>query len=87
MDEDVLATMRHFPHQAWAIEGLARRDETFRSLCADFALAQAALQRWQSSDASVRDQRCAEYEDLIRDLTGEITAALAAVAAAPQGHG
>lgn len=76
MDHCVLVAIARFPDRGHAIEELARRDEDFLSLCADLADAQAALERWEHSVLPVREARCAEYRDLIRDLAVEVDAAL-----------
>jgi hypothetical protein len=72
MDEDLVAAARWFPGRLHALEALAAADESFRSLCADFAEAEAALQRWRASASAVREQRCAEYEELVESLAGEV---------------
>jgi hypothetical protein len=50
--------------------------EEFLLRCADLAEAEAALGRWERSETSVREDRCAEYRELVRDLAGEIEATL-----------
>ncbi len=47
-------------------------DEGFRSLCEDFAEAQAAFVRWEHSSSPVRAARCDEYRTLVRDLAAEL---------------
>jgi hypothetical protein len=76
MDRRLLAAIAHFPDRGHAVEELARRDEEFLLLCADLAEAEAALSRWERSDTPVREARCAEYRELVRDLVGEIEATL-----------
>jgi hypothetical protein len=76
MDRRLLAAIAHFPDRGHAIEELARRDEEFLLLCADLAEAEAALARWERSDAPVREARCAEYRELVQDLAVEIEAKL-----------
>ena len=76
MDHSLLVAIARFPDRGHAIEELARRDEDFRSLCADLADAQAALEHWRCSVSPVREARCAEYQDLVRDLAVEVEAAL-----------
>jgi hypothetical protein len=78
MNEGVLAAVRHFPERQRAIETLAASDESFESLCADLADAEAALAGWQASTAAVREARCAEYRDLVEDLAREVEMALKA---------
>lgn len=74
MDDPALAAMMRFPDRRSIIESLSRRDEGFRSLCADLAEAEAALVRWQASSSSVKDARCEEYAALIESLAAEIEA-------------
>jgi hypothetical protein len=72
----VQAVIARFPDRGHAIEELAHNDDDFRSLCEDFAEAEAALARWERSSSSVREARCAEYRDMVRDLAAEIEAEL-----------
>lgn len=67
---------RRFATRWRAIEELAARDEDFRALCVDLADAEAAAMKWEHSTSPKRDQRYTEYLDLVRDLAGEIEAAL-----------
>jgi hypothetical protein len=72
----LLAAIAHFPDRGHAVEELARRDEEFLLLCADLAEAEAALGRWERADTPVREARCAEYRELVRDLALEVEATL-----------
>jgi hypothetical protein len=85
MDESLLTAVQRFPDRQRALEALAGCDESFRSLCADFADAQAALRRWEESASAVREQRCAEYEELVESLAAEIASTLDSVEAASGG--
>ena len=76
MHHAVQAAIACFPDRGHAIEEVARTEDSFRSLCEDFAEAQAALERWERSPSSVREARCAEYRELVRDLAVEIEAEL-----------
>ena len=83
MDDDLVAAARRFPDRRRAVEALAAADESFRGLCADFAEAQAALQRWRASASVARERRCAEYEELVESLADEIATYLDAAGASP----
>lgn len=76
MNKGVTAAQHRFPERARSIERLAVRDEDFRDLCIDLADAQAALQRWELSTEPTREQRSAEYAEMVHDLLGEIETAL-----------
>ena len=76
MHHAVQAAIARFPDRGHAIEELSRMDDSFMSLCEDFAEAQAALVRWERSGSPVRTARCAEYQELVRDLAAEIEAEL-----------
>jgi len=76
MDRRLLAAIAHFPDRGHAIEELSLWDEEFLLLCADLAEVEAALARWERSDTPVREARCAEYRDLVRDLAVEVEAML-----------
>ena len=76
MDQSLLAAIARFPDRGRAIEELAGHDEEFRSLCADYADAKAALAGWERCASPVRDERCTEYRGLLRDLALEIESAL-----------
>ena len=76
MNSSVLAAIARFPDRGHAIVGLARKDEDFLALCVDLADAAAALERWERSESPLQEARCAEYRDLVRDLTAELEATL-----------
>jgi uncharacterized protein YdcH (DUF465 family) len=58
------------------IRQLSARNESFHDLCEDFAIAEAALHRWEKSSGPDRDQRCAEYRELVSELRNEVETAL-----------
>ena len=76
MQHAIQAAIARFPDRGYAIQALAGMDEGFQALCEDFAAAQAALVYWERSSSSVREARCAEYRELVRDLAAEIEAEL-----------
>ena len=83
MDQNLAAAKRHFPARGRAIEELAARNDDFRALCTDLADAETEVQRLVTSVLPKRDQRVSEYLELVRDLVGEIEAALDAAAIIP----
>jgi hypothetical protein len=76
MDRNVSVAIARFPDRGHAIEALARRNEDFRSLCADLADAEAAAVRWEHSSLPVSQARSAEYRELARELGAELEATL-----------
>jgi hypothetical protein len=76
MERCLRVAIARFPDRGHAIKELAGRDEEFLELCTDLADAEAALERWIGSILPVREARCAEYRDLVRDLAVEVKTAL-----------
>jgi hypothetical protein len=75
--DTITGTVRaRFPDRSHAIEELARSNDDFRSLCADFTDVEAAIKHWEHADSAFRDERCAEYRELREDLGREIRAFL-----------
>ncbi|MBB4320547.1 hypothetical protein GGE43_004000 [Agrobacterium tumefaciens] len=78
MDEGVAAVRLRFPTRVQAINELASRDVIFCEICQDFAEAQTELARWEAASSDpVRDDRVAEYKELLAALCREIEDALA----------
>lgn len=72
MDEGVAAARRQFPARVEAIDELALRNNVFCEICRDFAEAQKELASWEASSGPNRDERCAEYRELVAGLGKEI---------------
>jgi hypothetical protein len=83
MPDGLHAAIQRFPEQRAAIEAMSARDDGFRTLCDDLAEAEAALSRWEGSTAPYRNERCAEYRELVASLTAELEAALRTAAIVP----
>jgi crotonobetainyl-CoA:carnitine CoA-transferase CaiB-like acyl-CoA transferase len=83
MSDDADAASHSVLKRGKEIERLSARSESFRDLCADFAMAQDVLSEWKASTAPEREERCAEYRQLISELAEEIDAALDAAAVIP----
>lgn len=65
-----------FATRAALIDELAARDENFRDLCDDFATANELRLSYEIACGPERDERHAEYVDLVDSLRIEIEAAL-----------
>lgn len=76
MEEGVAAVRLRFPARVQAINKLAMRDVVFCEICRDFAEAQTELAKWDASSDPVRDERMAEYGELLAALGREIEDAL-----------
>ncbi|KQV83545.1 hypothetical protein [Rhizobium sp. Root1220] len=74
---------RAFEKRDKVIDELAARNEGFRDLCDDFEIAVNEEERWEQSTAQERDERIAEYKELIEIMRMEIEQALEAAAAMP----
>jgi hypothetical protein len=77
MIDDTGFVKRTFPASAKAIDELAARSESFHELCHDFSFANEQMGEWETSSAPERDERYAEYAELVDVLGKEIEAALA----------
>ena len=74
--EGLQTVIQRIPSKAMSIQRLALANETFRSLCADFAEAQAALSRLNESASRETEQRRHEYASLVEELFTEINDAI-----------
>ena len=72
MEKGLQAALRRFPHRGQEIWRLALTNSTFRSLCDDFADAEAALDLWAVSNAIHSAQRRSEYQILTDELAAEV---------------
>jgi hypothetical protein len=70
--------LQRFPSRRRAVEELALKDPSFRSLCVDFGDAQAVFERWEREKApsAFGEVRLAEYKELSESLAAEIASAL-----------
>ncbi|MGM4913273.1 hypothetical protein [Rhizobium sp. 768_B6_N1_8] len=67
---------RAFEKRDKVIDELAARNEGFRDLCDDFEIAVNEKERWEQSTSPERDERLAEYRELIDSMRIEIGEAL-----------
>ena len=74
--EGVANVVRRFPPRGQSIRKLALASETFRSICSDFAAAEAALLRFSGPSSSAHEGLRREYEVLVDELMAEISDAL-----------
>lgn len=73
--ERVFAIVARFPEREFEIRQRCVRDPEFRSVCADYEEAAAALRHWRKA-ATEGDQRAEEYQSLLEELGAEILAQL-----------
>lgn len=73
----------YFKTPVEVVEKLAIRSEAFRDLCADFAMAYEESKRWQHSSSSDRQERIAEYQELIDSMRLDIERELERLRTAP----
>jgi hypothetical protein len=83
MNDDADAASHSVLKRGKEIERLSARSESFRDLCADFAMAQDLLRKWEVSSAPEQEERCAEYRQLVLELGQEIEATLDAAVGVP----
>jgi hypothetical protein len=83
MNDDADAASHSVLKRGKEIERLSARSESFRDLCADYAVAQEVLRKWEVSSAPEHEERCAEYRLLVLDLGKEIEATLDATVVVP----
>lgn len=83
MGHDVDFAKQCFPTRASLIDELAARDESFRDLCYDFATADELRQTWETASDPERNERHAEFVELVDSLRQEIQAALDNAAVVP----
>lgn len=74
---DMFQVLQRFPEHAAAVRRLFRHDETFVSVCEDYALARSALARLEKADGGGKHHREIEdYRNIIADLELEIAGVL-----------
>lgn len=72
MGKGVEFVTSYFKTSGQAIEELAAQCEAFLDLCDDFAMANEEKDRWQRSTSSGRQERIAEYQELIDGIRLDI---------------
>jgi hypothetical protein len=68
--------INRFPEHELAIERLARKSESFRSMCEDYAVGIEALRRWERTTDPQRAARIAELRKSLAELEEEMLEAL-----------
>ncbi|MBY3095185.1 hypothetical protein HFO72_31085 [Rhizobium laguerreae] len=81
--DDVSLAKSRFPLRAHVIELLARRNESFRELCRDFATADQLCQTLTGCADPSNAVQHAEFVQLVEDLRGEIADAIANASVVP----
>ena len=67
-----------FPDQAPLLRRLALKDQAFRSLCEDYALALASLARFEARSDAAKRPEIADYQMVIAELESEVARFLTA---------
>lgn len=74
---DLTQVLERFPHYAVLIRRLVVVDETFWSICEDYALAKATLANLEKPEQAERHaEELADYRALVADLEREIAEVL-----------
>ena len=68
--------LERFPERALVIREIFLRDESFRSICEDYALACDCLARFQALPDANRRTEVPEYRSVIAELEKELAALL-----------
>jgi hypothetical protein len=64
--------VQRFPERAAFARRLVLRDQAFRGLCEDYALAQASLAGFEARPDAAERPEIADYHTIIAELEGEI---------------
>jgi hypothetical protein len=78
-DAGLASALRRFPTHSAQIENLVGRNETFRGLCDDLAVAEQALLSVDQLPDAVREARRIEFKDLVDSLASELERALSQI--------
>jgi hypothetical protein len=74
---DLTHVLEHFPHSAALVRRLVVVDDTFWSICEDYALARATLVKLEKLEQAEQNvTKLADYRALVADLEREIAEAL-----------
>ena len=68
--------LKQFPEKSHTITHLMDEDPEFRGLCEDYDVCVKALRHWEKSKEPEAKTRVDEYRILVKELEGEIRAAL-----------
>lgn len=64
--------VERLPRHGRALSGLFEHSEAFRTLCEEYLLCAAAVERWRDSEAPVAVARRREYDETLVELEREI---------------
>jgi hypothetical protein len=78
MEQDTKFAKRMFPANAGIIDELAARQDSFRDLCSDFAVADELMRQWEISKSPESKERHTEFVELVDGLRKEIEDAVSA---------
>jgi hypothetical protein len=86
MARPVTHVIKRFPEHELAIERLARKSESFRSMCEDYAVGVEALLRWEHATDPKRSARIEELRESLAELEEEMLEELKQAAASRSNH-
>ncbi|MCI0430701.1 MAG: hypothetical protein L0210_09200 [Rhodospirillales bacterium] len=73
---DIAQVLERFPRNAALVARLLVENETFRSVCEDYALARATLEQLEELKQVKQGAEVADYRSLVAELEKEIAEAL-----------
>jgi hypothetical protein len=80
--ESFAAAVRRFPDLELPIRRLFETSENFRDICEELAEAEFALSAAETAAADSKEDRAAEWRELVERLVGEVELAIRADASA-----
>lgn len=78
-DEGLASALRRFPTHTAQIRHLIERNESFRAMCDDLAVAERALLSVDQLPGAVRDERRVEFTQMVDSLAAEIERSLSLI--------
>ncbi|WP_374840266.1 hypothetical protein [Mycoplana ramosa] len=78
-DEGLASALRRFPTHSAQIRHLIERNESFRAMCDDLAIAERALLSVDQLPNTIRDERRIEFTQMVDSLAVEIERCLSRI--------